>query len=417
MNPPENLKEMPSNQALSKAGRSRVRIFAAGCIVASGLVLLVVVYAQRLTPDEVTERDYMEYWAAGHQLVHHADPYDFAAAYQLEKQNGMQTDEPRISFSPPVALEAELPLGWLGAKAGLIVWLMAELGCVLVSIWLLWRLCGRPDSRLQLLGLAFAPVVACQMSGQIGAFFLLCLVLFLEFHRTRPFLAGVALMPFALKPHLVVPFAIALVIWCLVSRSFAVIAGGTCALAASCAASLAIDPHAWKQYSRMLASFPLVDWFVPTVGMALRFWIHPSARWLGYIPEAGACAWAAWYAWKHRGQWDWMKHGQLVMAVSVACAPYSWISDQCVILPAVLAVLWAAARSNRALLLFLLINGVMLTELFMLPTMTSHWYIWSAALVYLVGAGMAGVVLVCDAGEADSSIGRRGQLTGWYTFL
>ena len=250
--------------------RSPLRLLAAACIVAAGIFVVVLLYAFGLTPAQVTERDYIQYWAAGQQLVHHADPYDFQAIYRMERQNGMQTSEPRISFSPPVALEFDLPLGWVSAKTGLILWLLAELACVLVSIWLVWRLNGKHDTRLHLLGLAFAPVVACQMAGQIGVFFLLCLVLFLEFHRRRPFLAGVALMPFALKPHLFVPFAIALAIWCMVQKKIPLLMGGLCALAASCVVSLAIDPHAWAEYSRMTSSFSIADWFVPTVGMALR---------------------------------------------------------------------------------------------------------------------------------------------------
>lgn len=355
-----------------------LRRLAAAGIVAAGFALIVALYALGLSPAEVTQRDYIEYWAAGRQLVHHANPYDYAAIFALERQNGMQTDQPRISFSPPVALEFELPLGWMGAKTGLILWLVAELVCVLISLWLLWRMNGSPDSRLHLLGLAFAPVIACQMSGQLGAFFLLSLVLFFAWHRTHPFLAGAALMPFALKPHLVVPFAIALILWCVARRSYSVLAGALAALAVSCGLSLGLDPHAWSQYSELSKSFSLVDWFVPTVGMALRYLVDRSARWLGFVPEAAACAWAVWYAWSRRAHWDWMKQGQLVLLVSVLCAPYSWVSDQCILLPAVLMALYQTARRVPALAAFLAIDAVMLAQAFRLPSMTSWWFVWTA---------------------------------------
>jgi len=353
-------------------------MFAAGCMIAGGIVVVVLLYALGLTPAEVTQRDYIEYWSAGQQLVRHADPYDFAAILQMERKNGMRTDEPRVCFSPPVALEAMVPLGWMKAKPGLILWLVAELGCVLVSIWLVWRKLGKPDSRLQLLGLAFAPVVACQMAGQIGAFFLLCLVLFLEFHDTRPWLAGAVLMPFAMKPHLFVPFAIALLIWCMAQRKFSILAGAFLALGASLAASLAVDPHAWAQYRHMTATFPLMDWFVPTVGMGLRYVVDRPARWIGFLPEAVGCIWAAWYAWKHRRGWDWITHGQLVVMVSVLAAPYSWVSDQCLLLAAVLWAIFHAGKRGRTLLLFLLIDGVMLAQVLTLQSMTSFWFVWTA---------------------------------------
>lgn len=353
-------------------------MFAAALIIAAGVLFIVWMYARTLTPSAVTQRDYIEYWAAAQQLVRHADPYDFAAILKLERQNGMQTTEPRVCFSPPVALEAMLPLGWVGAKPGLIAWLIAELAAVMVSIWLVWRLCGRQDTRLHLLGLAFAPVVACQMAGQIGAFFLLCLVLFLAFHSTRPFLAGVALVPFALKPHLFVPFAIALLIWCLAQKKFSVLAGAFAALAASCAASLAIDPHAWAQYKHMTATYPLLDWFVPTVAMGLRYLLDQPARWIAFLPEAAGCAWAAWYAWSRRNRWNWMTHGQLVIMVSLLCAPYSWVTDQCLLLPAILAAILHNPKNGRALLLFLLMDGIMLWQVMTLATMTSFWFVWTA---------------------------------------
>lgn len=353
------------------------RIAAAG-IVAAGFALVVALYAAGLTPAGATERDYIQYWAAGQQLVHHADPYDVRAIFAIEKRLGMPDTDAKMSVSPPVALELELPLGWVSAKTGLIAWLIAELIAVLVSIWLLWRLCGKPDSRLHLLGLAFAPVVACQMAGQIGAFFLICLVLFLAFCETKPFLAGVVLMPFALKPHLFVPFAVALLIWCVGRKRMMVLAGAFVALAASCAISLAIDPHVWAQYWGVTSSVAMMDWRVPTIALALRSWIHPSWRWLGFVPEAAACAWAARYAWKWRGAWDWMREGQLVLVVSIVCAPYSWISDQCLLLPAVLTALYAAGRRHRALAAFLLIDAVMLVQTFQLPSMTSWWFAWTA---------------------------------------
>lgn len=360
------------------SGKGAIRKLGAVAIVAAGLAILVTIYALGLTPAEATERDYIQYWAAGQQLVHHSDPYDVRAIFAMEKRLGMPDHDAKMSVSPPVALELELPLGWVSAKTGLIVWLVAELIAVLVSIWLLWRLCGRPNSRLHLLGLVFAPVVACQMAGQIGAFFLLCLVLFLVFCDTRPFLAGVVLMPFALKPHLVVPFAVALLVWCLARRKGMLLAGAFAALAASCATSLAIDPGAWSQYRGLTSSLPMIDWRVPTIAFALRSWIHPASRWIGLVPEAVACAWAAWYAWNRRACWDWMEHGHWVMLVSVACAPYSWISDQCVLLPAVLAALLRRPRRRAALALFLELDAIMLWALFRLPSMTSFWYAWTA---------------------------------------
>lgn len=358
------------------------RRVAVGCMVAAGCVFVIAIYWFGLTPAQAANRDYIQYWAAGQQLVRHADPYDVGAILRLERAAGLRDNSPChtscVSFSPPVALEFALPLGWLNAKAGLIAWVMVEMGCVVLSCWLLWRVRGRPDSRLHLLGMAFAPVIACIMEGQLGIFFLLSLTLFLALHRTHPFLAGAMLMPLALKPHLVVPFAVALLVWCVARRRSTVLAGGLCGLAASCAVSLAIDPHAWAQYSKMTSQFDIADLFVPTVSILLRDLVYRPARWLGYVPIAVGSAWAAWYAWKRRRSWSWLREGQLVVMISILCAPYSWFFDQCLLLPAVLMALYDAANPRRALLLFLAIDGVLLVEIMSPAPVNSNWYLWTA---------------------------------------
>ena len=50
----------------------------------------------------------------------------------------------------------------------------------------------------------------CLQAGQISIVFLFGVVLFLLFYESRPWLAGAALVPCALKPHLFLPFAIVL---------------------------------------------------------------------------------------------------------------------------------------------------------------------------------------------------------------
>ena len=178
------------------------RAIAAAAIVAAGFCLVASIYIIGLSDKNAAQRDYIEYWAAGKQLIRGADPYDPVAILHIERAVGLEGYQPKVNFSPPVTLFVALPLGLVSAKIGLVLWLLFILACLSISIWILWILHGRPDSRLHLLGYMFAPVPACLMAGQLGIFFLLGLVLFLLLHRSRPFLAGVALLPCAVKPHL-----------------------------------------------------------------------------------------------------------------------------------------------------------------------------------------------------------------------
>ncbi|MFY9643341.1 MAG: glycosyltransferase family 87 protein, partial [Rhodomicrobium sp.] len=230
------------------------RILAAGGIILSGLVLLGAIFDLSLTEQSAATRDFIGYWAAGQQIVHGSDPYNADQVLQLEKAVGLGNLQIKITPSPPIGLALVLPLGFLSAKSGLVLWMLVELACLSLSLWVVWQLEGKPSSRLHLLGYLFAPALACFMAGQIGIFLLLGLSLFLLWHETRPFLAGAALLPMTPKPHLFLPIALVLLLWTILRRRPSIFAGLLTAMAASFALVLAFDPHAWSQYSAMLHS-------------------------------------------------------------------------------------------------------------------------------------------------------------------
>ena len=84
-----------------------------------------------------------------------------ARVVRLQRAAGLDRNEPKISFSPPVAFFLLVPLSLVSAKTGLILWMLLLLGCFSASIWLLWLINGRPDSRFHLFGYLFAPALAC----------------------------------------------------------------------------------------------------------------------------------------------------------------------------------------------------------------------------------------------------------------
>jgi hypothetical protein len=242
----------------------------------------------------------------------------------------------------------------------------------------LWLLHGRPESRWQVLVFGFPPTLSCLMAGQLGIFFLLEVTAFLYWRRTRPWLAGAALVLCAMKPHLFLPALVVLVLESCVRRSFRALGGFAIALAACCALTLAMDGQIWRQYDAMLGQARLMDVFIPTLSVGLRFLVHRGARWLEFVPEACACAWAAWYFWTRRGHWEWTREGLLVIAVSVVCAPYAWFTDQAVLFPAILAGIYAREKSVRAWVLLGLITAGCLVGVFREMQLPSAFYLWTA---------------------------------------
>ena len=353
------------------------RPFAAAGIVVGGFCLMATIFAVNLTDKSAASRDFIGYWAAGKQIVRGANPYDAGETLRLEKAVGLGNLQIKITPSPPIGLALVIPLGFLDAKNGLVVWLMAELGCLSSALGILWLTQGKPATRIHLLGYFFAPALACMMAGQLGIFFLLGISVFLVLHKRRPFFAGAALLPLTLKPHLFLAVALVLLLWAAWRGTPAVLAGLLVATTASYSAVFGFDRDVWSQYAEMMRSNMVQHRFAPTLSAYFRWDIAPAAVWLEYLPAGAACVWALWYFWSRRDRWNWMDHGLLVLLVSVMCAPYAWLTDETVLLPAVLVGVYRAIEARRSLLPIAIFGAAALIELYANVRITSWYYTWT----------------------------------------
>lgn len=353
------------------------RRIAAACIVLAGFLLVSAVLALTLAPSNPAGRDFIEYWAAAQRLAHHASPYSWDGVLAVEKSAGFGLERPEFWYSPPSDLMLALPLGYVSARTGLLLWVTGLFAALCLALWLLWRLEGRPNSLLPLAALAFAPALACIQAGQISLLMLLGLTVFLSFHATRPFLAGAAMLPCTLKPHLFLPFALTLLLWALFGRRFRLLAGFAAAFLAGCAVTFSFDPYAWAEYAQMMRTEGMLHEFVPTLAESLRYAIHRDSVWIQFVPEVLACAWAAWYFWTRRTHWNWMEQGLVVLLVSAVCRPYGWFFDESVLLPALLVAALRARPAGRSLLpIGLAAAAALVLYLAGLP-LAGHAYLWT----------------------------------------
>jgi hypothetical protein len=342
----------------------------------AGLLCVVLI-----SPSAPGTRDYVFYWATGQQLAHHGNPYDPAANTWLERSAGLSAQlNPGLMRNPPWALPLVYPLGFLGSRAGWVIWLLLLSACLAASVYMLWIIYGRPKNRRYLLGYSFGPALICLIFGQITIFALLGLVLFLRLHRSQPFLAGCALWLCALKPHLFLPFGAVLVAWALASKCYKLLAGAAAALATSCAITFLIYPLAWSQYAQMARSSGIEMEYIPCLSYLLRSWLSPHSVWLQYLPAALGCVWALAYYWPRRLVWDWTKNGSLLMLVSILVAPYSWIYDQGLVIP---ALLQGAFRVRIRALLIALAFLSALVEIALFRSLSHpkdlvYWTLWTA---------------------------------------
>jgi hypothetical protein len=329
-------------------------------------------------PHLAGSRDFLVYWSTGQQLVHHANPYDWNALHSLEHSAGFTGDASAVAHmrNPPWMLPLVLPLGLMNAQAAALPWSLLMLGLLVFSVHSIWKSVGRPGTGLDWIGYGFPPALQCVLMGQSSEFLLLGLVLFLRLHRARPFWAGAALWFCSLKPHQFLPFTVVLLAWIVVSRSYRILWGATAAMAASCLLTLWIDPAAWTQYLQWAGASGIANEFIPCLGVVLRNLLRPSAEWVAFVPAAAGSLWAIRYYWLRRRQWDWIENGNMVMLVSLLVAPYGWIYDQSLAIP---ALLYGANRTrSRSLLAILGLLCLLIVVQSLLVGQKSPLYLWPA---------------------------------------
>ncbi len=211
----------------------------------------------------------------------------------------------------------------------------------------------------------------------MSPFVLLGLVLFLRLHRTRPFLAGVSLWLCLLKPHLFLLFGVVLILWAIITHSHKLLAGVAVALGVSTGIAFLLDPLAWMHYAQMMSSTRIDRLPIPCLSIMLRRGVSPNTTWLQYLPAALGCVWALTYFRRHRDDWDWMEHGSLLTLVSVLVAPYTWFTDQAILMPALLHAAYLT-RSRSLVAILALASAVIEVGIFRgLPPLHSAFYIWT----------------------------------------
>lgn len=322
--------------------------------------------------------DFVEYWASGHQLAHRANPYDEGAILRLERSAGFPYgDAVLVMGNLPSALLLVLPLGFLDPTTADLLWTLLQLGCLVASVRMVWIMHGRPKNQLHWLGYSFAPALVCLLSGQVSIFVLFGLVLFLRWHRSRPILAGVSLWLCLLKPHLFLPFGIVMIVWVVITRSYRVFWGTAVALGVSTAIVLILDPLVWVHYWRMMSTLRIDRLPIPCLSIMLRRGLSPSTTWLQYLPLGLGCVWALSYFQRHGDDWDWFEHGSLLTLVSVLVAPYTWLMDQAILIPALLHAAYITRSRSIVAILALASAVIEISALRGMLLLRSEFYLWT----------------------------------------
>jgi hypothetical protein len=334
--------------------------------------------------------DFVEYWAAGRLNVQGENPYDPAAMYRQERDASPHLTEAIMMWNPPWALTFAMPFGWLPAQLGRGIWLFLHLLVVLICGDWVWRYYGGPLSFRWLAWVAtlgFAPTFFVLRMGQIAPLVLLGIVGFLHFEkRGQWFWAGAAASLVAIKPHLAMLFAVALLVWGGQHRMWRVFVGGAAALLVMTVIPLAFNPEVIDQYRFAVSQYP-PRFLCPTFGSLLRLGFGEEKLWLNYIPPIFGLAWFLFHWRSHRLSWVWKDQIDILLFMSLLTASYGvWPFDLVVLLIPLLhaAVMVFQSRNVNVATFSLtaLLGFDVLALLFMNVKYTDqYWYLWMTPVV------------------------------------
>jgi len=339
----------------------------------------------------VVDRDSIAYWAAAKILLQHQNPYNAQSVLALEQHQGYGLTKPLVLRTPPWSLWIFAPLGMLNVGWAWVVWMVALLAALLASMRICWGLygdSGKPPAAFLVVGYLFAPIPACLAAGQIGIVLLLGVVLFLRYEQRHPFLAGtVLLIPFV-KPHLFSAFWLIMALRVVMRKQWSLAAGFLAALAVAVAVALRYDPGVFSDYQQMVRQAAIQYEFIPALSGVVRLIFFRRFFWVQFVPMGAAVLWALWYYRANWQSWSWPAHGPALLVASSLAAPYAWLSDEAVVLPAVLlGVLWIyrvrkklTLTSNLAIFTFACLEFLLLLLLRARIPFATGIYFWSSLL-------------------------------------
>jgi Glycosyltransferase family 87 len=368
-------------------------------VAVTGLIFFIAEASAASKPIQ----DMVAFWAAAR--LARQDPYSLGALSKLEKSVGTQLpdaagyDDSYIAKNPPWALPFFLPLGLRSYGAAYAAWTTLSVIVIAACGRVLWQMFTPTASLIPVFAcLMFGPTFLLLNLGQSTVLVLLAVTAFLYSVQTqRDWMAGAALLLASIKPHITLLFLIAVALWAVQQRRWKIFAGGALALCLSSAFMLALNPHVFAQYIRLVSLFGQERGPHPNLGGLL--YLASGWRAVSLLPELAGLLWVVFYWFFHRNEWDWNNHGLLVLVVSLVCSYHSYGYDEIMALPALLAVL---ANGRR----WLVVGGLVLTNLAFLLHQTGVVGRWGLGYMFPGGTASAWL-LIYLAGRVPSRVNLR----------
>jgi len=344
------------------------------------------------------KRDIVQYWAAGHLLLAGGNPYMPSPdeLRSLPQASIWIQDTLVITWSLPWTLFFVIPLGFLDYVTASLLYALLTVVLVIACAVVLWQLYGgetKGEWLALLIAFSFFPTLGALAVGQISPLILTGLVGFLFFARRQKWWqAGACTVLIAIKPHLLYLFWLALILWSLRQRRWPVLGGGLIAGAMTTAIPVLINPPVLGYYLDNWAHRPPGQWATPTLGTLLRLLSDKplavnDSLWPLFVPTLLGLLWFIPHWRRQRDAWDWTEEMPLLLLMSFVTAPFGWVLDQVVLLPAAIqAGVWVLRSVRPQVRIAALIGYIAVNAppwLMAMRRTDQFWYIWIAPALLL----------------------------------
>lgn len=369
-----------------------------------------------MTLPPLPHTDFIEYWSAFRLAQNGVNPYDPVSLLALQKTVGLTGSVPTMMWNAPWLLLLMSPVLQLEGTTALVVWRWASVALSILSVSLLLlafriKLLSRSGALASFLVLTTLPFWHGIHSGQIHALLLLAIALAI-FGRNRGnswiTAAGLALM--TLKPHLFGLVALRFIFDAVRCRDITPLVRAALLCSVAAFATELLFPGilaAWINVTVHGAEgphIPVKAWAVSTLVYPIRVMLITKDGLLPLAPMVlvpGLTAIACLWCWiRNKGGRSQDTLVPYLMVLSYLTSPYGWVSDQLVILPAVLLAL----ERTRALDSFHALLGLLTWVLMQLAGFELRGAIFDSEHHYLwMPVGTALLILLLERGRAQAA--------------
>jgi hypothetical protein len=304
--------------------------------------------------------DFIFYWASGHLFLTRGHPYSEAAMRVIVLSYGGNPAWPVMTFCPPWGMPMAGVMAILPFHLAQRIWFAISLALDCFSTLGLWIYFGGEKRKAWiafLIAATFIPMGGAEYVCQITPLMLASLtILLLLLKSGRNFAAGLVLLGFGFKPHLLFLVLLAILFWIVKTRAWTMLAGAALSYGAAIATAQFCNPNSLDYLHNTVGTALNVSC---GLGGALRSVFGTQHVWLQFLPCFLGVAWFLYYWVRNEKRWNWQIHLPLLLVVSVSTSPYCWNHDFILVIPALIAVaVRGAFRSIAVAVAYLVVQAI-----------------------------------------------------------